>query len=214
MRPASREPVAVAILAKAPIPGMAKTRLVPLLGTDGAAALQERFIARAVETAMAAATGPVTLWATPDERHPAFATLAARFPLSLRRQPEGDLGERMLAAIIAGPTIVIGTDCPPLAPAHLRAAAASLRDGIDVILVPVQDGGYALIGARGPDPRLFADIPWSTPDVMALTRRACAGLGLSWREPARLWDVDEPHDLDRLAHDPGFHPAPASRAGK
>ncbi len=213
MRPASPEPVAVAILAKAPIPGVAKTRLIPVLGPDGAAALQDRFIARTVETAIAAAIGPVTLWATPDENHPAFASLAVRFSLSLRRQGETDLGGRMLAAFADGPTIVIGTDCPALTPGHLRSAAAILRDGIDVVLVPVLDGGYALIGARRPEPHLFADMAWSAPDVMARTRRACARRGLSWREPARLWDVDEPRDLERLAQEAVLGPAPAMPAG-
>src|ERR1700736_1896363 len=97
----SREPVAVAILAKAPLPGLAKTRLAPLLGADGAAALQARMIERAVETARSADIGPVTLWAAPDQDHPAFQTLAALFGVTLVRQPDGDLGTRMLAALDA-----------------------------------------------------------------------------------------------------------------
>ena len=68
MSGASPEPVAVAILAKAPLPGLAKTRLAPALGADGAAALQARLIERAAETARAANVGPVTLWAAPDQR--------------------------------------------------------------------------------------------------------------------------------------------------
>ena len=84
MARASPEPVAVAILAKAPLPGFAKTRLAAALGADGAAALQARFIARATETARAAGIGPVTLWAAPDEDHPAFQTLAALFGVAAR----------------------------------------------------------------------------------------------------------------------------------
>src|SRR6266436_6911361 len=86
MARAGREAVAVAILAKAPLPGFAKTRLAAALGADGAAALQARFIARATETACAAAIGAVTLWAAPDEDHPAFQTLAALFGVGLARQ--------------------------------------------------------------------------------------------------------------------------------
>jgi len=200
MARASREPVAVAVLAKAPLPGFAKTRLADALGVEGAAALQARFIARATETACAAGVGAVTLWAAPDHDHPAFQTLAALFGVSLARQPEGDLGARMLAALEAarGPALVIGTDCPALRPEHLRAAADALVSGVDVVVVPVDDGGYALIGMRAPQPRLFADMPWSTAGVMAETRRRLAGLSLSWRETARLWDVDRPEDLDRL----------------
>jgi hypothetical protein len=200
MARASREGVAVAILAKAPLPGLAKTRLAGALGADGAADLQARFIARATETACTAGIGAVTLWAAPDQEHPAFQTLAARFGVGLARQPEGDLGTRMLAALEAagGPALVIGTDCPALRPEHLRAAADTLEGGVDVVVVPVDDGGYALIGMRRPQPRLFADMPWSTAGVMAETRRRLAGLSLSWREPARLWDVDRPEDLERL----------------
>jgi uncharacterized protein len=191
--------ISVAILAKAPLPGVAKTRLAPVLGADGAAKLQARFIERAITTAKAAAIGPVTLWATPDRDHPAFQTISALLGVDLADQPDGDLGARMLAAIAPGPAIVIGTDCPALTPAHLRAAAHALADGVDVVIVPVDDGGYALIGMQRPQPALFAGMTWSTDSVMAETRRRLTRLGLSWREPARLWDIDVPADLERLS---------------
>jgi rSAM/selenodomain-associated transferase 1 len=200
--PSASDAVAVhiAVLAKAPVAGLAKTRLAPVLGAEGAARLQARFIERAVATARAAAVGPVTLWASPDPRHPAFETLAALLQVPLAQQPQGDLGARMLAALAAapGPAIVIGTDCPALAPDHIAAAAAVLRDGVDAVIVPVEDGGYALIGMRRPEPALFADMAWSTATVMGETRRRLARRGLTWREPARLWDVDLPQDLARL----------------
>jgi glycosyltransferase A (GT-A) superfamily protein (DUF2064 family) len=94
--------------------------------------------------------------------------------------------------------LVIGTDCPALTPDHLRVAAELLNDGIDVVVDPADDGGYALIGMKTAEPRLFADMAWSTPTVMAETRRRLARLNLSWREPARLWDVDLPEDLERM----------------
>jgi rSAM/selenodomain-associated transferase 1 len=194
------EPVAVAILAKAPLPGLAKTRLAPALGTEGAAALQARFIERTVATARAAGTGPVTLWAAPDQHHPAFQTLSALLGVTLARQPAGDLGARMLAAIEAarGPALVIGTDCPALTAEHLTAAATVLRDGCDAVVIPVEDGGYALIGSREPQPKLFDGVPWGSDSVMAETRRRLRAARLIWREPARLWDVDEPADLARM----------------
>ena len=49
----------VLVFAKAPVPGAAKTRLIPALGAGGAAALHERFVAWTLATAAAAATGPV-----------------------------------------------------------------------------------------------------------------------------------------------------------
>jgi len=197
----SPKDVAIAILAKAPLPGLAKTRLAPVLGGDGAANLQARFIARTVTTAQSAAVGPVTLWVAPDLDHPALQAIAAPLGVALRAQPEGDLGARMMAAVEAanGPAIVVGTDCPALTPEHLRAAARALVDGIDVVIIPVDDGGYGLIGMRRPQPALFEGMTWSTSSVMAETRRRLIRLGLSWREPARLWDVDVPADLSRLA---------------
>jgi uncharacterized protein len=194
------EPVAVAVLAKAPVAGFAKTRLVPALGTEGAARLQERLIARAVATACAATVGPVTLWATPDENHAVFRSLAKHSDIALRRQCDGDLGARMLAAVAAadGPALVIGTDCPALTAEHLRLAAVVLRSGTDAVVLPAEDGGYVLIGLRRPQPALFADMRWSTPQVMEETRRRLRSLGLSWQEPATLWDLDVPEDLVRL----------------
>jgi rSAM/selenodomain-associated transferase 1 len=193
----SVEPIALAILAKAPIPGLAKTRLIAALGREGAALLQARLIARALATACAAATGPVILWAAPEESH--FRELAQRFPIKLARQVDGDLGARMHAALEAAcPAIVIGTDCPVLEAKHLRGSADALREGADAVIIPAEDGGYVLIGLRQPRPDLFADMPWGTGTVMAETRRRAAALGLAVRELAPLWDVDLPADLDRL----------------
>jgi rSAM/selenodomain-associated transferase 1 len=194
------EPVAVAVLAKAPLAGFAKTRLIPVLGAQGAALLQARLIAHAVETAGAAAIGPVTLWATPDESHPVLQAIADECAVTLVRQRDGDLGARMLAALEAanGPTLVIGTDCPALTSDHVRAAADILRSGSDAVVIPAEDGGYVLIGMRAAQPALFSDMRWSTAGVMAETRRRLQRLAMGWREPVTLWDVDLPADLDRL----------------
>jgi rSAM/selenodomain-associated transferase 1 len=199
MRRPKPEPVGIAVLAKAPLPGFAKTRLIATLGAEGAAALQARLIVRTVETACRAATGPVTLWVAPDAAHPVFGALAARLPIDLEIQPDGDLGARMLAAFTAAkdPTLVIGADCPALTAAHLREAAETLREGIDAVVIPAEDGGYVLIGSRRPQPALFADMTWSTADVMAETRARLARLGLTSRELAPLWDLDRPEDLAR-----------------
>ena len=205
MAPATPEPVAVAVLAKAPVAGSVKTRLIPALGAAGAATLQRRLIERTVATACAAAVGPVTVWMTPAAPHPCFAALASRHPIALAAQPDGDLGTRMLAACTAtnGPTIVIGTDCPLLTPTHLQQSAQILCEGTDAVVIPAEDGGYVLIGSCRPQPALFADMTWSTATVMAETRRRLALHGLTWGEPAQLWDVDRPEDLARLRAD-GF----------
>lgn len=195
------ERVSVAILARAPIPGQAKTRLIPALGAAGAAALQGWLLQRTVAMALAADVGPVSLWCAGDPQHPDFVHCRDVGSVALRQQPEGDLGARMLAALREAPTattLVVGTDCPALTAAHLRDAAGQLADH-DVVVVPAEDGGYVLIGTTPPQPELFAGVDWGTARVMAQTRERLRAAGLRWCELATLWDVDRPGDLARLA---------------
>ena len=200
MSPPSNSTVAIAILAKAPIPGIAKTRLIPAIGAHAAAVLQERLTERAVATALAANVGPVTLWCAPDSTHTTFLKLVARSRITLRPQPDGDLGARMLAATAAtgGPVLVVGTDCPALTDVHLRGAANALRDGTDVVIIPAEDGGYVLIGMRSTQPAVFADIQWGTSTVLAETRARVIAHRLVFAERPPLWDVDTEIDLARL----------------
>ena len=193
-------PVAIAILAKAPVPGYAKTRLIPALGADGAAALQAAMLKRTLATALAAGIGPVTLWCAPDCLHPAFAEAAAQ-GVELAEQPAGDIGQRMQAAMAAATTtggvIVIGTDCPALTPGHLRQAAVALG-GEDAVVIPAEDGGYVLLGLRQANAAVFSGVAWSTPQVMAQTRARLAAAGLRHAEFSPLFDVDRSSDLPRL----------------
>ncbi len=196
------EPVGIAVFARAPVAGECKTRLIPVLGSEGAAELHHRMLKRTVASALAAGIGPVSLWCAPDTTHPAFAALARTEGVALRLQTGSDLGARMLAAFLAQPArrplLLIGTDCPALTPDHLRAGAACLRDGDDAVFLPTEDGGYFLVGLRAPQPALFDAMPWSTDRVMPETRRRLERAGLRWREPAMLWDIDTPDDLARL----------------
>lgn len=195
------QPLAIVVMAKAPIAGLAKTRLMPLLGADGAAALQAWLLQRTVATALAADLGPVSLWCAPDTDHPAFVACSRGGRLSLHRQPEGDLGQRMLAAAETSATaagvLLIGTDCPLLDAQRLRRAAASLREH-DAVVLPAEDGGYVLLGLRRVAAEAFADISWSTDQVLAQTRARMTGLGWRWEEPETLWDIDYPADYARL----------------
>lgn len=193
--------VQIAVLAKAPIAGLAKTRLIPALGPQGAARLQRRFTQHAVRVAQASGLGPVTLWAAPTTQHRFFRAMVRSTGVACLAQPDGDLGQRMHAAFqrhcAQGPLLLTGTDCPPLQPAHLRQAARALLDGDDAVFFPAEDGGYVLVGLRAPQAALFDDMVWSTPTVMAETRGRAQSLGLRLREFETLWDVDTPADLAR-----------------
>jgi rSAM/selenodomain-associated transferase 2/rSAM/selenodomain-associated transferase 1 len=195
-----RAPAAVAILAKAPVAGLAKTRLIPLLGAAGAARAQRGFALRTLATVRAASLGGVTLWCAPDVAHRFFCALVQRHAVKALPQPAGDLGDRMAAAAShhfarspRTPLLIVGTDCPALTPAHLQQAADALQND-DVVLIPAEDGGYVLIGLRKPVPEVFAGIVWSTPRVLAQTRERLRVTGASWHELPTLWDVDEPDD--------------------
>ncbi len=208
MTDSGAEAVRLAVLAKAPVPGAVKTRLIPALGAEGAAELHRRLVRHALETAVRAALGPVELCCAPDSGHPFFAQCQADLGIELTAQSAGDLGSRMSAAFArllpAGPAILIGADCPSLTQEDLCAAAQALAVGCEAVLTPTEDGGYALIGLGRPAPELFADMEWSTQYVMARTRERLDSLRLRWLELPMRWDVDRPEDLERLRLDPAW----------
>ncbi len=209
-----RLPCVVVVLAKAPVPGLAKTRLIPALGADGAAALARWLLDRTLAAALAAQLGPVELCGAPDSAHPAFGAWAA-VPAALpgavpdippavlhAAQGDGDLGARMARVFVrwqpgAASVLLIGTDVPQLDAAVLRAAAQALQTH-DAVFVPALDGGYALVGLRQPAPQLFSDMPWSTAAVMQCTRDRLRASGLRHLELPALHDIDTPGDLVHL----------------
>ncbi|MFI4994494.1 MAG: TIGR04282 family arsenosugar biosynthesis glycosyltransferase [Hyphomicrobiales bacterium] len=211
------EPCGIAVFARAPVAGEAKTRLVPFLGKEGAASLHAALVRRTLRNAVAAKIakdeivkdeigqgeikiGEVTLWCSPDATHPFFHSCRAEFGIGLREQAPGDLGERMLAAFAArrGDLLLIGTDCPILTPGLLRRCAAQLRAGFDAVFLPAEDGGYGLVGLGRPIPALFEGVAWSSASVMEETRARLRAHKLAWSEPAIIWDVDRPQDVERL----------------
>ena len=195
----------LALLAKAPVAGFAKTRLIPRLGASGAAALHAALVDRAVTAGLAAGFGAVALWCAPARTAPFFARLGRRAGLDLHDQAGGDLGERMRAAferhLPAGPVLLTGTDSPALGPALLGAAREALEAGEAAVLVPALDGGYAALGLSRGHPRLgrlFDGLPWGSGEVLAGTRARLGELGWRWRELAPVRDVDRPEDVDWL----------------
>ncbi len=207
----------VAVMARAPVPGRTKRRLIPAIGAERAAALHRVMIRRAVTTALASGVGPVELWCTPSPDHEAFRALKDEVRIELRTQIGPDLGARMHAAIAARPraTVVIGTDCPLLEPddlvhatGALGAAARSPRiradhreraAGADVVVVPAFDGGYVLIAVDRPRPELFTGIAWGTKRVLAQTRERARAARLRLLELKARPDVDRTRDLEALA---------------
>ncbi len=173
----------ILIFAKAPIPGLAKRRLIPAIGPEGAAALQAELVQRVVATACTADLAAVECWCTPDPSHPCFAELAERYPISLHAQTGSDLGGRMHAALTS---------------AHLLCRALdALAGAADIVIAPAEDGGYGLIGVRQAAPELFRNMPWGSDRVLAATRSRIQALGWRHHELPTLWDLDRPEDLAR-----------------
>lgn len=198
----TQEDFPLAILAKAPLPGMAKTRMIPALGAEGAARLQARLIQLTLATALESTPAAnITLWTALDHQHPLFLSLADTYGITLRAQPSGDLGARMHHALqcMGKPGLLIGTDCPALCRNILNLCFQQLNHA-DSVFLPAMDGGYALVGVRRTDPGLFSDISWGTSQVMAQTRERLARLGWSLSCPAKVRDLDTPEDLLHLSH--------------
>jgi rSAM/selenodomain-associated transferase 1 len=192
----------IIVFAKAPVAGAVKTRLVPLLGAQGALALHRRLVEHSLRIALEAATGPVTLCCTPDRRHEFFAACTARWGVRLTDQADGDLGDRMHAALQAAcgedrRAILIGSDCASLTADDLRKAHAALAQGCSAVFTPAEDGGYMLVGVARSDPRLFERIEWGGARVMTDTRSRLRSLGWRWLELPTRWDIDRPEDYRR-----------------
>ncbi len=194
-------PPRVAVFAKAPVPGAVKTRLIPVLGAEGAAELHEAMVRYALTVATHAMLGPVELWCMPDTSHPFLGKCARDFRVSLHRQEGPDLGARMALAFARAQAdgdrmVLIGSDCPALKSADLEDAARALLTH-DAVLTPAEDGGYVMVALAGAAP-IFHDMVWGGADVMEQTRARLESADLRWVEMETLWDVDRPEDYQRL----------------
>lgn len=197
------------IFAKAPQAGKVKTRLIPALGAEGAAALARCLLSHTLAEALAAGVGAVELCMSPSPQDIAWQGTDLPEAVHCSAQGEGDLGERMARAVLRITTqqqavLLMGCDCPGLTAARIAEAARQLQ-AHDAVLMPVADGGYVLIGLKSPCPELFTAMPWSTSAVAAETLRRMDALGLHTWQGTLLHDIDEPADLAHLP-DGFLHP--------
>ena len=198
------------IIARAPVPGRTKTRLIPALGEIGAAALSEAMLA----DVMALARWTQLPWrvchAGPGD-HPAFGD-APRTP-----QRGADLGE-VLSHALGGGGLAIGSDCVLLRSDVLVDAHEAVSSGrADLVLGLSLDGGYTFVAAsaRAVAAGVFDGVPWSTPQTGAAQLARASALGLAAVAVDGTVDVDEPGDIAMLALALDQAPpsvAPATRA--
>ena len=206
----------LAVFTRAPLPGKAKTRLVPRLSPEGAAALQRAMtedllerLGRGVGDPPGGPAGGYTLEVRCDG-DPAAGNLDIPEGWVATPQGPGDLGRRLQRTVRAAAhdgihrLVIIGADAP-LLPTRLVDTALSALADVDAVVAPAEDGGYVLIGVaprRIPGDtldRLFSGIPWGTGGVLTATRAAAAAAGLRLGELPGHWDVDRARDLSRLA---------------
>jgi uncharacterized protein len=180
----------IAIFARWPEPGKAKTRLIPALGAEGAATLYARLLELTVREARTSGL-PFHLRITGDD--PARFREWLGDDLDVRDQGDGDLGEKL--ARVPTPGLMIGSDCPGLTAALLRDAADALATH-EAVIGPADDGGYWLLGLRDPCRDLFTEMAWSTPQVFPETMRRLDALGIAPYMLPELTDIDTGDDLE------------------
>ena len=191
-----------------PEPGRTKTRLIPALGAQGAATLQQRMsellVARMAEFAANFPVRPEIRYADGNQQ-----AMEDWFSCDIPCLPqgEGDLGDRLHRAFAqafaqgAQKVVIIGADCPHLTPALFAQAFAALEQE-DLVLGPATDGGYYLVGLNRLVPGLFTEIPWGSGEVLAATLKQAQALHLSTHLLEPLADVDRPEDLRHFDHHP------------
>ena len=179
------------MFARYPVPGKAKTRLIPALGAAGAAALHRRLVERSIATIRTSGL-PFEIRTTGADADAFREWLGADVPLV--DQGDGDLGARL--ARVPAPGIVLGADIPGLTPDDLIAAADALGDA-PVAIGPANDGGYYLLAFRDRVPFLFEDMAWGVDTVAAETCQRLDARGIAYRRLRPLDDLDRPEDLAR-----------------
>jgi rSAM/selenodomain-associated transferase 1 len=191
------------VFTRAPRAGQVKTRLIPRLGSEGAADFHARLIRHCLRGVTHAGLCPVELWCAPSCHDPFFQGCRERYGVELHDQAQGELGERMHKALEsalegAEAAILIGTDIPSIEAADLDAAFQALHQGKDAVVGPAHDGGYYLIGFKQPNRRLFEGINWGTSTVFQETVSRLQQLDMNWLCLRKRADVDTPEDYRRL----------------
>lgn len=196
----------ILIFSKAPLPGTAKTRLIPQLGEQGAAefsAYLTRYVVRMVADSQLC---PLQLWCEPDCHHALFQELHEAYGVELKRQQGNDLGVRMSHALADGLStcgsnrrvrLLIGSDCPAMTVDYLEQALHMLGSDTSCVLGPAEDGGYVLVGQSALNTGMFENVNWGSAEVLQQTRQHLRAAGLPWTELPTLWDVDRPEDIAR-----------------
>jgi uncharacterized protein len=185
----------ILVFGKTPYPGRVKTRLATAIGENEAAVSYALWVEQQIKALIQAQLAPVELWVSPDTRHPLFSKLRNTLGVSVFKQPAGDLGQRMHKVFehtldTCQTAVLVGSDCPAMTSGYVYRALKVLSSGIDFVFGPAEDGGYVLVGQNHVNPELFDDIPWSTGEVLHVSRQRLLARCQCWAELETLWDID------------------------
>jgi uncharacterized protein len=204
------------LAAKAPRPGLAKTRLSHAIGADAALALYRAFL-RDLATRFTDAGLPLAWYVTPPD---AWRDLAPLLPGAARQapvhaQPTGDWTQRQQALFEAAAArgeervVLLASDSPQVSVATVRQAFRQLAQH-EVVLGPVHDGGYYLLGMRGCHD-VLRGVTMSTGDTLGDILTRARDMRLSVGLLPATFDIDEADDLGQLrAALLGRHDLPAT----
>lgn len=188
------------LFAKSPQAGAVKTRLIPVLGEDGATELYTRLLTRSLKIAGQVSGADKIIFAAGQNDLEYFR---ARTRWRTVAQCGDNLGQRMAHAFarFSGDNralILFGADVCDFTPADLSQALQALGAGVDVVLGPSYDGGYWLVASSKPNLPIFTGIDWSTGRVFSQTRQRLIATGLSYFCLPVRHDVDVAADLTRF----------------
>lgn len=201
------------VFTRYPEAGQTKTRLIPALGAEGAAALHCQMAEHTLTQVRKLRSNHrlcVEVWFRGDKEQSKMQDWLGS-DLVYQLQSNGELGSRMVQALSGAfqdgmeSVVIIGTDCPGLN-AELMGKAFHQLLGHDLVLGPAIDGGYYLIGLRRFIPELFSGISWGTAKVLQQTVEIAKKLDLSIAYLSPLADVDRPEDLlvwEQIQRKPG-----------
>ncbi len=185
------------LLIKNPRKGNVKTRLAKTIGDEAALRVYNNLLDY-TEKVVTSVNAEKHIYFThkPIDSDP-MSTMS-----NIRMQTEGDLGERLDAAITEvikqqSKVIVIGSDCPEITSDIIDDAFSKL-DISDVVLGPTHDGGYYLIGMNGYYPDIIKDISWSTAEVLTQTISKVQKNNLLYTLLETKSDLDNEDDLNNF----------------
>jgi uncharacterized protein len=197
--------ITLIVFCREPLAGQTKTRLIRRLGAANAAELAGAFIVDALAKCRALAPGRIVIAASAPhgaQNSRYLCRVARRFGAELIDQGTGSLGARMARALQAyrsgGGAVLLGTDTPSLTPRLLGRSIALLRRA-PVVIAPSLDGGYYLVGVRGPMPEIFRSIAWGRADVLRKTVARLERTGTRYALGPTWYDVDRWSDVALLA---------------